>query len=456
MTSVFPEDSDRAGIESLQKERLRTLLETVIDRNEFWKVRFEAAGLSERDVQGIDSLDALARLPLTTKHDLVADQTAHPPYGTNLTRGEHEPLDSALPNRFTRLHQTSGTTTGRPMRWLDTPRNWNWFLECWEQIYRIVGVTSDDRFCFPFSFGPFIGFWAAFEGACQLNQLCLAGGGMSSQARVQLIEDNSATIICCTPTYALRMAEVAESEGRSLADSPVRMLIVAGEPGGSLPAVRDRIESAWGARVFDHWGMTEIGALAVECQEGRGGLHVLETECIAEILDPDDGQPVESDGNGRRHGELVLTNLGRLDSPLIRYRTGDLVTVDPEPCPCGRRLLRVDGGILGRVDDMITIRGNNVFPSSIEAIIREFPDVCEFRIDVDTVRAMQRVRTQLEPANDLPEDGATQLLEEIGGRIKDRLNFNAELSLVEPNSLPRFELKGRRFFRASGTEDRSE
>ncbi|MHC4879068.1 MAG: phenylacetate--CoA ligase family protein [Planctomycetota bacterium] len=427
-----PESFDRSALTDLQRERLGELFAAVEVGNPFWQSRLaESAGES-------DSLVRLQSLPFVAKADLVADQADHPPYGTNLTFDR---------NSYARLHQTSGTTTGTPMRWLDTPASWQWFMDCWAQIFRLVGLREDDRLAFPFSFGPFVGFWAAFEGANRLGNLCLAGGGMTSQQRLRLIADNEATVVCCTPTYALRLAEVASEAGADLASGSARMLIVAGEPGGSIPAIRSRIESAWGARVYDHWGMTEIGALGVETVETPGSLSILESECIAEIIDPATEDAAEPDESGVRRGELVITNLGRIGSPLIRYRTGDLVETDPAPCPAGRSLLRLKGGILGRADDMITIRGNNVFPSSVEAVLREFDQIAEFRIEVRTVRSMHHMQIQLEPAAGLCANSAAELRDRAAAAIRDRLNFNAEIELVAENSLPRFELKGRRFFR---------
>lgn len=431
-----PENLSREELEQRQSDRLRSLLSEVSESNAFWQDRFATAGLSAADLNAIDSVAGLSIIPLSQKSDLVADQQTHPPYGTNLTYGR---------NAYSRLHQTSGTTTGRPMRWLDTPQSWQWFMDCWAQIFRMVGLTEDDRLAFPFSFGPFVGFWAAFEGANRLGNLCLAGGGMTSQQRLRLIEENEATVICGTPTYLLRLAEIAAEQGVDLAGGSVRMLVVAGEPGGSIPAIRNRIEQAWGARMFDHWGMTEIGALATECVENPGGMHLLETECIAEIIDPTSGEAAIPDDSGSRHGELVLTNLGRVGSPLIRYRTGDLIETDPQPCPCGRQLLRLRGGILGRADDMITMRGNNVFPSSVEAVLREFDAIAEFRIEVRTDRSMQHMVIQIEPVLGLSAADRESLASEASARIRDRLNFNPEVQLVE--GLPRFELKGRRFFR---------
>ncbi len=425
-----PERLSKDEIRRHQTDRLRSLLDQVVGKNPFWTRTFAEARV---EASSVKSLQELSRIPLTSKQQLVKDQAEHPPYGTNLTYDLVE---------YSRMHQTSGTT-GSPIRWLDTPASWNWFMQCWAQIYRFVGVQREDRICFPFSFGPFIGFWAAFEGANRLGNLCLAGGGMTSQARLQLIEDNQASIVCCTPTYALRLAEVAKEDGIDLAGGSVRALIVAGESGAGIPAVRNRIEQAWGARLFDHWGMTEIGSLAVECTENSGNLHVLETECIPEIIDPDTADPVEPG----EQGELVITNLGRVGSPLIRYRTGDLVEADATLCPCGRESLRLKGGILGRTDEMVTIRGNNVFPSSLEAIIREIDAIEEFRIEVTTVRSMAHMKIEIEPSESCQPEQVQKLVRSVALTIKDRLNFQAEIVAVEPGTLPRFELKGRRFFR---------
>ena len=223
-----------------------------------------------------------------------------------------------------------------------------------------------------------------------------------------------------------------------------RAVIVAGERGGNLPATRQRIETAWGAQVFDHWGMTDIGSLGIEPSDAPGGLLILETECIAEIVDPQTGEPVEPG----TIGELIITNLGRVGHPVIRYRTGDLVRAATEPCPSGLELLRLEGGIIGRADDMVTIRGNNVFPSSIEAILREFDAIAEFRITVQTRRSMPHLKIEVEPTPDVAaSDAVMGLVDQVSRALKDRLNFQAEVVGVGVESLPRFELKGRRFVR---------
>jgi phenylacetate-CoA ligase len=307
-------------------------------------------------------------------------------------------------------------------------------------VYRAAGLTREDKLVFPFSFGPFIGFWGGYEAAADRGNLVLAAGGMTTSARLRYLLDNEATVVCCTPTYALRMAEVADAEGLRLAQSSVRALIVAGEPGGNIPTVRARIESSWGARVFDHSGMTEMGAYGFECVEVPGGMHVMETEFIAEVIDPATTAPLP-DG---QEGELVLTNLGRWGSPLIRYRTGDQARLIRDRCACGRWFARLEGGILGRVDDMLIVRGNNVFPSAVEGVIREFREVGEFNFVVDRPRSLAELEIRVEPVAGVE---AADLAERIGDRVRDRLLFRPKVTIVPRGTLPRSEMKARRVVR---------
>jgi phenylacetate-CoA ligase len=427
MTLPAEQRLERSELLKFQVQRLQNLFREILPANRFYQTKFAAAKIERAD---ITSTADLGKVPFTTKAELVADQEAQPPYGTALTYSQ---------DRYRRLHQTSGTT-GRPLRWLDTAESWSWVLDCWERIYIIAGVGHKDRLFFAFSFGPFFGFWTAFEAATRLGYLCLPAGGMSSAARLRFLLDNRASVMLCTPTYALRLAEVAIEEKIDLASSNVRALIVAGEPGGSIPATRSRIEAAWGARVFDHYGLTEVCPLGIECQENPAGLHILETECIAEVIDPGTGQRIEPG----QVGELVLTGLGRLGSPLIRYRTGDLVKMDSKPCPCGRTWMRLEGGILGRTDDMIHLRGNNVYPAALEAVIRRFPEVVEYRVEIDQSGPLAALCIEVEPAASAP---ANDLADRVSRAIRDELLFRAEVKAVPPGSLPRFEMKAKRIIR---------
>ncbi|MBI3409641.1 MAG: AMP-binding protein, partial [Planctomycetes bacterium] len=266
------------------------MLDAILPANPFVARKFVEAGLKRSDIREPSDL---ARVSFTTKAELSADQEKHPPYGTALTFPRE---------RYSRLHQTSGTH-GSPLRWIDTPESWNWMLDNWTQMFEIAGVGARDRLFFAFSFGPFLGFWTAFEAASRLGCLCIPAGGLSSLARLRMLIENQATVLLCTPTYALHLARVAqENAARGFA---LEKIIVAGEPGGSIPATRARIELAWNARVFDHYGMTEIGPAAIECPENPAGLHILEADFIAEIVDPASG--VASPPG--QVGELVLTNL---------------------------------------------------------------------------------------------------------------------------------------------------
>jgi len=404
------------------------LLAEVLPGNRFYAAKFAAAGITAKDIRGLDDLE---RLPFTCKGDLAADQEANPPYGSALTY----PLE-----RYCRMHQTSGTSTGHPLRWLDSPDNWEALLRCWQVSFPFMGLTHRDRIFFPFSFGPFLGFWTAFEAATRAGYLCLAGGGMTSTARLRFLLEHESTVVFATPTYALHLAELAAKEKIDLASSKVRALVVAGEPGGTIPATRKRIEDIWGARVFDHYGMTEVGPVAVEPVDLPGQMFVLESEYIAEILVPGESRTVPAG----EFGELVLTNLGRLGSPLIRYRTGDLVKAATNPDPSGRTWLRLDGGILGRADDMIHVRGNNLYPSAIEAILRRFADVAEYRIHVDQTGPLADLRIEVEPTAGTDGD---ELSERVSRAVRDGLLFRVEVTMATPGSLPRFEMKARRIVR---------
>ena len=417
----------RAVLAASQLEQLRSLLAELFPANRFYTRKQTDCGVTF-DIASL--ADFSARFPFTTKDEIVADQLQHPPYGTNLTY----PIE-----RYTRYHQTSGTT-GTPLRWLDTPESWDWMLESWTEILRAAGVGSGDRVFFAFSFGPFIGFWLAFESAGRLGCLCLPGGGASSAARLRMILDNQASVLCCTPTYAIRLGEVAAAEKIDLKPSRVKTIIVAGEPGGSIPATRARIESLWPrARVFDHHGMTEVGPVSCECPRQPGILHVLERAYYAEVLDPATGQAVVPG----QTGELVLTTLGRTGSPLLRYRTGDLVKPVADPCPCGRAELALDGGILGRVDDMIVVRGVNIYPAAVEEIIRSSGDVAEYRVYLRESNALTEMQVEIEPVAGADDSVAARLER----KFQDAFALRLPVIVVKPGSLPRFEMKAARWLR---------
>jgi phenylacetate-CoA ligase len=430
---------DRSAIHAHQLRQVRQLLRVILPGNRFYASKLGAAGAD----LNLGTLADLSQFPFTAKAELVEDQRAYPPYGTNLSF----PVE-----QYCRYHHTSGTT-GTPLRWIDTPESWEWMVQRWLEIFRAAAVDQNDRIAFAFSFGPFIGFWLAFDAGTRLGALCLPAGGLSTTARLRLILDNQATVLCCTPTYALHLAEVAAKEKIDLAQAHVRRIIVAGEPGGSIPATRSRLESLWpGARVFDHHGMTETGPVSFECPARPGVLHVMESGFVAEIVDPSTGKAAGPE----QTGELILTNLGRMGSPLIRYRTGDLVKragtfegpgsgSTTSACACGRSDLALEGGILGRVDDMVIVRGVNVYPTAVEDVLRTCGGVAEYQVKVVRNGALAELVLIIEPERDCGEvDGLVALVKK---RFLQAFALRVPVEVVASGSLPRFEMKAKRWLR---------
>ena len=419
------ETMPRKALEALQLTKLRSMLQQIYGPNRFYTEKLDAAGIHP---ESIKTLDDLKRLPLTSKSELVQAQSDALPLGSNATFEE---------SAYSRFHQTSGTT-GTPLRVLDTPESWDWWGRCWGHVLAGAGLTENDRLFVPFSFGPFIGFWAAVEGARKINALMIPGGGRDSLQRLHLMKELGVTAMCCTPTYALRLAEVARESGFDLSQIPLRTLIHAGEPGANVPATKARIESVWNAKCFDHAGASEIGAHSFECEVQPNGTHVTESEFIVEVLNPETQEAVPEG----EQGELIITNLGRIGYPVIRYRSGDLVVLNQQKCACGRSFARFEGGVLGRADDMVVVRGINVFPSAVENLVRQCDTVEEFRITVSTNREMGNLAIELDLSKNANPESARKTVDQA---IQNELSLRPEISVVPSGSLPRFEMKAKRF-----------
>ncbi len=398
----------REALECLQLEKLNSLLAQILPHNQFYRDK-----LGSRS--SLNNLQELSDLPFTTKAELLAENG----FAKNLTW----PTEN-----YVRFHRTSGTR-GNPMAVLDTTEDWQWWMHVWQYVLDTADISSQDRCFLAFSFGPFIGFWSAHDAIVARGAMSIPGGGLSTRSRLDLIQTSQPTVLLCTPTYALRLAEVAQENAIDLRSSSVERIIVAGEPGGSIPSVRSRIETLWGARLIDHAGASEIGPWGFANAE-QTGLHVCEAEFIAEVIHPETNHPV-SPGDS---GELVLTCLGRVGSPLIRYRTGDRVV----PTYHGTNgFVLLQGGVLGRADDMIVVRGVNVFPSSLEEIIRRFDSVTEYRITAFKEGEMDSLSIEVEDTSGN--------VDQIKDAIQVGLGLRVEVILADANSLPRFEAKGKRF-----------
>jgi phenylacetate-CoA ligase len=425
------ETLDRARIEALQLAKLSRQCEWAAARSPWYRRRFADVGF---DPEGLSSLDDLRRIPLLTRDEWMASQDAAPPYGEIPVIGGEGAI---------RLHTTSGTTGRGPLRALDSRKDWAWIAEMWCYGIWGCGVRSDDTSYIAFGYGSFIGFWGLHYAMEKMGVLNVPGGAQSTEARVLQIVDFGATVIAATPTYAIRLAQEAARLDVDLPASKVSRLILSGEPAGSIPQTKALIEELWGAKAYDTAGMTEIGTIMVfECSQQPGGTHIIEDHVLEEVLDPISLEPV---AYGER-GERVVTSFGRGSTPLLRYRTGDLVCrVPASNCSCGRGFDIYEGGILGRVDDMKLIRGTNVYPRAIEAIVREYPEIEEFQAVVFHEGIRDEIKLRVEVSPDSSPEAWEALRESLHRRLghaHEGLNFQIERAGA--GELPRFELKAKR------------
>ena len=421
----------RDQLRTLQLFKLRRLCEWAWARSAFHRRLWEKGRFHPDQIK---TLDDIRRIPFMTREDWMDAQIEKPAFGDLTT------VDQDLAIRY---HLTSGTSGRVPIRVLDGRKDWEWIAEMWAYGFWGFGVRPSDRVFFAFSYGTFIGFWGAHYCCEKIGALVLPSGGSTTEHRVKTIIEMGATTVCSTPTYALRMWQAAGEMGIDLArESKVNTLIVSGEPGGSIPAVKRQLEAAWNAKVGDTAGMTEIGSIMMfECRHQPGGAHIIEDHFIEECLEYNGDTPVPYG----QPAERVVTSFGRGFIPLIRYRTKDLVVKVPHTtCRCGRTGDIYDGGIRGRWDDMKLIRGTNVYPRAVEAIVREFDAIDEFQIVIDRVEVQDEitVHVELKPG----ADGSwSDVGERLGVALRDAhegLRFNVERAA--PGTLPRFELKAKR------------
>ncbi|MEA2460498.1 MAG: phenylacetate-CoA ligase [Actinomycetota bacterium] len=424
------ETMPRADIDALQSRKLRNLLEWTETQVPYQAKRLSDAGVT---ADSIRSLDDLQRIPFMTREEWMQGQLDEPPYG---------PILAASESAAIRYHLTSGTTGKTPIRVLDSMKDWEWITEMWCYGFWGFGIRPSDAVFFAFSYGTFVGFWGAHYACEKIGCLVLPGGNMTTEARVKQIFDMNATVVCSTPTYALRMAQEARAMGLDLVNGPVKRVILSGEPAGSIPASKKLIEEQWGAKAGDTAGMTELGTIMMfECDHQPGGAHIIEDHYIEEVIDPESGKPVEYG----EPGERVVTSFGRGFIPVIRYRTRDLVVKVPASnCSCGRTFDIYDGGLRGRVDDMKLVRGTNVYPRAVEAIVREYDEIDEFQIHLYT---KDGIRDEIEVLVEIPRPGAESdaLLGRLGKELAEaHEGLRFDVKKVELESLPRFELKAKR------------
>jgi phenylacetate-CoA ligase len=421
------ETASRAALTALQERKLREQVQHAYEASPFYRKKFDDAGVGPG---AIARLDDLRQFPFTTKDELKQDQADHPLWGTLLA----VPFEQCL-----RVHMTSATT-GRPLAFLDTDEDWYGFYHSYARSLYAFGVRRHDMVMAAFSYGPWIGYWSGFYAAQDLGCLVFPAGGLSTDQRIDALCTYPITVLGCTPSYALFLAEQAAKKGIDLAkETRIRITWHTGEPGASIPATKERIEAAFGARAYDLPGLTEIAAWGFECEARSGITHVHEDYCYPEVLDEHDRPVVPGE-----RGELVFTSLYRKAMPLIRYRTRDVVQLADRPCPCGRTFVGFEGGVLARLDDMKKIRGIIVYPRRIEELVRGHAGVDEFQIVFRRVEGLDEIVVRVDPSPTLGPDERAGMQRAVAEALALGLGIRAGVELTSPGELPRWDHKARR------------
>ncbi|HEX9067947.1 MAG TPA: phenylacetate--CoA ligase family protein [Ktedonobacterales bacterium] len=435
------ETMPKKDLAALQLHKLKRMTAWAYERSPFHRERWAAAHFHPDQ---LTELKDIARIPFMTREDWMASIQESPMYGT---------LPTAPEELAIRYHLTSGTSGRTPIRVLDGPKDWKWISEMWAIGFWGFGVRPADTVYFAFGYGSFIGFWGAHYACEKIGAMVIPGGAQTTEARVRQIVEMGATVVCSTPTYALRLQQQASLMGIDLAkEGKVQRIILSGEPGGSIPALKRQIEHAWGAKAGDTAGMTELGTIMIfECDHQPGGTHIIEDNFYEEVIDPVSEQPVKYG----ELGERVVTSFGRGFIPTIRYRTQDMVVRLPHTtCTCGRTGDIYEGGIRGRWDDMKTVRGTNVYPRAVEAIVREYEVIDEFQIYLwrqESQRDEITIKVELKPGHEADWPALEPRLATDLSNAHEGLRFILER--MPEGSLPRFELKARRMVDARPKAD---
>ena len=420
------ETQSRAEWDQLKLQLLKAHLQHAYDHSPYYRDSFAAAGVRPDQVK---TLDDIRRFSFINKHVLRDRQLAVPPFGDLV----------AVPERDIVYISASSGSTGVPTASPFTGQDFDNWIDYEARQFWSSGLRPEDRYCHSLNFSLFVG-GPCVLGAQKLGALSIHAGTVPSERLLTILRQFQATAIWTTPSYAWYLGETAVKEGIDIRkDLSVKRIFVAGEPGGSIPETRQRIESLWGTSVYDYYGLSDIfGSCAGMCEE-KNGLHWAEDHILVEVLDPESGEPVKE---GER-GELVLTTLKKSARPMIRFRTGDIVSFTSEPCACGRTSIRMLG-VYGRLDDMLIIKGVNVFPSDIEAIARKDHDFTgEYKLIVERENHLDTLTVEVERAADF-HGGDVELVARFSRQLQSITGVSARVAILPPDTLPRATHKAKR------------
>jgi phenylacetate-CoA ligase len=418
-------------LQVLQLEKFKRIFQWAYDRSRFHRSLYDAAGITPSDIRSLEDVRKVPRVEKSMMRDIQGKEPF--PYGDALCVSLSE---------VTEYRQTSGTT-GQPVYQPDTWQDWEWWAECWAYLLWAQGYRPRDRVFIPFGYNVFVAFWAGHYGAEKIGCEVVPGGVLDTKARILKIQELRPSAMMGTPTYMLGMADTAKNRmGIDPAQLTIDKITCAGEPGASIPSTKRRIESAWGAKVFDHAGATEIGAWSYECADQPGGIHVNEALFLVELEDVDTGEIITEPG---RRGKLIITALDRQTQPCIRFDSKDVSEWAGDPCTCGRAFRLLKGGVIGRADDITKVKGVALAPSAIEEVVRRIDGLAdEYEVVVEKEGDTEQITLKVEM---LPE--AQGARESVEAHLVDQLrlitNLRYTLEFHEYRSLPRYEVKAKRF-----------
>ena len=426
LETLDPEKTKR-----LQLKKFQNIFKWAYDHSVFHRRLYTNAGIKPEDIQ---SFADIHRVPKVEKSMMRDIQRKKPfPYGEALC----VPLDDV-----TIFRQTSGTT-GQPVYQPDTWQDWEWWMECWSYILWAQGYRSQDRVFIPFGYNIFVAFWAGHYAAEKIGCEVIPGGVLDTKARILKIQELQATAMMGTPTYILGMAEIARQKlDIDSAKLPINKITCAGECGASIPSTKKRMEDAWGAKVFDHAGATEIGAWSFECDNQPGGMHVNEALFLVDIEDIETGEIIESPGT---RGKMVITALDRMAQPCVRFDSKDVIEWADEFCSCGRTSRLIKGGVVGRADDITKVKGVLLAPSAIEEVVHSIDGLGdEYEVIVEKAGDTDKIKLRVEV---LPqaEDQCTLIENELVDQLRLKTNLRYDIEICGCETLPRYEVKARRF-----------
>ena len=415
----------------LQLKKFNKIFQWAYDNSKFHRKLYHEAGVRPDDIRTLEDIQTIPKVDKSAMQDI---QRKDPfPYGDALC----VPLEEV-----TEYRQTSGTT-GQPVYQPDTWQDWEWWSESWAYLLWAQGYRPNDRVFIPFGYNIFVAFWAGHYGAEKIGCEVVPGGVLDTRARILKIQELNATAMMGTPTYILGMADTAVNEmNLDPSQLTINKITCAGEPGASIPSTKRRIEEAWGAKVYDHAGATEIGAWSYECLEQPGGMHVNEALFLVEIEDIETGEIIEKPG---RRGKMIITAFDRQAQPCIRFDSKDIIEWASDSCSCGRTFRLIKDGVVGRADDITKVKGVLFTPSAVEDVVRGLDGLGnEYELQIDTVDSHEQITLQVElmPGTETRRE---TIEAELSDQLRLKTNLRYELKFRKYGELPRYQVKANRF-----------